>query len=516
MLDRRTFLAGLGSMAATGLPQTADAAITDGVQRSLFMEMAEAYALNGDKKAFRSLFRVQNAIRQIGAWPHTAETVERGMNALARVVAGESVDRDGFRRVRHLKGDRIVVFSDQHIMPDFNRQSAVWRANRAGYAAVLEHYGNDGWTVVENGDVEDLVILEPEVTAAMYAEALRPRGMRVRVGNRHTRGMVKGFREAPVELIERLIAARRPRRQQQFDAIYDTPGNRPYYTALERLAASGQLVRVAGNHDYDLQELDVPDHLVPYDVAIVPREELPFVILHGHQFDQATAPGVAVLYGEVISECLGVWFEGPDRTWGRGAVNRILEGGFPNRLSTHGDASHGGVPGALIAALLTGRAKGDEEWALAWERLFGHPIAWEYGSRDWQQGIRYGVVRPGDLIDRAMLGEQFFKFRHLDEAEIVMAMERWRLDIGLVLGHSHEVRSVRAGPVGRYHNSGAAGRFENLLWALELLPDRVEVVAWHLQPDGVCEKVYFEQRETRLFSYFETRRSGVRTRTDRT
>ena len=43
-------------------------------------------------------------------------------------------------------------------------------------------------------------------------------------------------------------------------------------------------------------------------------------------------------------------------------------------------------------------------------------------------------------------------------------------------------------------------------------PDDVEVVAWHLQPDGVCEKVHFEQRETELFSYFDTRSSGVRTR----
>lgn len=506
--DRRTLLAGLGAVATTGMP-TAEAGVTDGFQRSLFMEMAEAYALNGDKKAFRSLFRVQNTIRQIGDWPRTAETVERGMEALSRVVAGERIDRPGFRTVHHLSGDRIVVFSDHHIVPDNNRQSGIWRANRDGYARVLEHYGEQSWTVVENGDVEDLVVLEPEITAAMYAEALRPRNTRTRVGARHTRRMVSGFREAPVDLIDRLMIARKPRRQRQFDAIRNEPANKPYYDVLERLAASNQLVRVAGNHDYDLQDLQIEPHLVPADVAIAQRD-VPYVILHGHQFDEATAPGVGVLYGEVISECLGIWFQGADRSWDHRNVRRILNGGYPNRLATHRDTGSGGVTGALMAALLTGRAKGDEEWAIYWERLFGHPIAWEYGSRDWQQGIRYGVVRPGDIVDRALLGEQFFKFRHLDEAEIVMAMERWRLDIGMVLGHSHEVRSVPAGPIGRYYNSGAAGRYNRLLWALEITPEAVEVVAWHIESDGSCQRYTFDRQESELFSYFSTLKSEVR------
>ena len=483
--------------------------MASGVERSLFMEMADAYALNGDKKTFRSLFRVQSIMRQLGAWPGTVETVERAVGSLSRVLAGKQVPRTGFRHVRRIDNDRVVVFSDHHILPDDNRQSGVWRRNRAGYAKVLGHYGQGGWTVVENGDVEDLVVLEPQITEEMYASVLSIGGGGP-VRRQEGRRLIQAFREAPVELVDRLIQARRIRRQEQFRKIRSAPGNQPYYDVLAQLAATGQLVRVAGNHDYDLQALDVEErHLVPVDVALVQRDQ-PYAILHGHQFDQATAPGVASLYGEVISECLGVWFQGPDRIWRDKEVGRILEGGFPNRLSTHGEHVQTGVSGLLLSALLADRDRDDALWAATWEGLFGHPIAWEYGAADWRQGVRYGSVRPGDLIDQAMLGEQFFKFRHLDEAQIVYALERWKLDIGLVLGHSHEVRDIQAGRVGRYYNSGAAGRFVRLLWALELTPDDVQVVAWHIEPDGSCQRYAFEHRETELFSYFDAIAHGGR------
>ena len=508
MYDRRTFLKGLAASTLLG-SFPAHAGLGEGVQRSLFMEMAKAYALNDDRRAFRSLFRVQNLIRQIGAFPGTEETVERAMGGLARVIDGEHVPRVGFQHVKRLPGGKVVVFSDHHILPDDNRQSGVWRTNRDGYAKVLRHYGEDAWTVVENGDVEDLVVLEPHITEGMYAEVLREDGKHRPIRARHGRALVESFRERPMELIERLVAARSERRQGQIDAILNAPGNTAYYGVLEELAGSGQLVRVAGNHDYDLQTLAVPDHLVPVDVAIVERD-LPYAILHGHQFDQATAPGVATLYGEVISECLGIWFQGPDRIWEAKEVRRILEGGFPNRMSTHGEHSADGPMGTMVAALFAGREKADADWAATWEGLFGHPIAWEYGARDWRQSVRHGAVRPGDLIDQAMLGKQFFKFRHLDEAQIVYAMERWKLDIGLVLGHSHEVRDIQAGRVGRYYNSGAAGRFANLLWALEITDDDVQVVAWHIEPDGACSRYIFEHQESELFSFFDVHQSEGR------
>ena len=79
-----------------------------------------------------------------------------------------------------------------------------------------------------------------------------------------------------------------------------------------------------------------------------------------------------------------------------------------------------------------------------------------------------------------------------------------------MLGHSHEVRSVPAGPVGRYYNSGAAGRYQRLLWALELTEHAVEVVAWHIESDGHCQRYTFDRQESELFSFFTTMKSEVR------
>ena len=508
MHDRREFLTTLGAMLALGVPVPAEAGLTDGMMRSLFMEMAEKYQLRGEKQVFRSLFRVQQAIRQLGAWPSIVETVERGMRGLRKVLDGKETDQAGFQSVRHTSAERVVVFSDHHILPDENRQSGVWRANRDGYTRILEHYGGGGWTVVEAGDIEDLVILEPATTEAMYAEVLRP-GRKHGIRNRDARRLLEGISRAPVQTFEALEQARLVRRQVQWEQIRSAPGNQAYYDMLRQLHESDQLLRVAGNHDYSLQRLKAEEaHLVPVDVAIVDRAR-PMAILHGHQFDQATAPGVATLYGEVISECLGVWYQGPDRTWGDREVKRILLGGFPNRLSTHG-AGHSAGGSTLLTALMASGEGNVDEWAEAWESLFGHPIAWEYAADDWQLGARYGAYRPGAIIEEAMLGRQFFKFRHLDELAVVLGLERWQVNADLVLGHTHEVRTVPSGPFSRYYNSGAAGRFERLLWALEVEPHGVTVVAWHLERGGACQRYSFVPTEAGTFSYLETRRSKTR------
>ncbi|MEN0067036.1 MAG: hypothetical protein AAGA48_33205 [Myxococcota bacterium] len=506
--QRRELLTGLGALLALGVPAPAEAGLASSMQRSLFLEMAERYALQGDKRTFRSLFRVQQAIRQLGAWPSIDQVVEKGMRGLNEVLDHRPTEQPGFRTVRRTSAERVVIFSDHHILPDENRQSGVWRANRDGYTRILQHYGENDWTVVEDGDIEDLVILEPDVTEGLYAEVLTG-GSRRRVRTRHARDLLRGIASNPVATFEALVQARIPRRQAQYDAIRSAPGNQAYYDTLRQLHASGQLIRVAGNHDYNLQALKTGEDFVrPVDVAIIDRER-PMAILHGHQFDQATAPGIATLYGEVISECLGVWYQGPDRTWGAHEVSRILRGGFPNRLSTHGHGNRGAL-GAMATALLASGDGAVDEWAEAWEALFGHPIAWEYAAENWQASARYGVYQPEKIIEQAMLGKQFFKFRHLDEMAVVLGLERWRVDADLVLGHTHEVRTVPSGPLGRYYNSGAAGRFERLIWALEADPEGTTVVAWHLEEDGACQRYSFAPVEQDTYSYLETRRSLTR------
>jgi len=512
MTSRRSFLLSIAAAAAgmtVGGP-AAHAVPLVNIQRRLSLEMAKSYALNGDKRMFRKLFDVQTAFLGL-SWPATPLVVTDAMSALRRVIDGDPVNRIGFRHVRRrsLEGARFVVFSDQHIVPSENRQSGVWRANRDAYTKLLEHYGGQGWVVVENGDVEDLVILEPEYTFAMY-----DRLMRTHARAANPRVLIEWYRDDPMSLVEALKDGRKENRQRQLEQIFADPGNRDYYQALKALASSDQLVRLAGNHDYNLQELTVGEqHLVPIDVLLLEEDRPHFALMHGHQFDQATHPGVAPLYGEVVSECLGIWYQGPDRVWSAKQGRRILEGGFPNRLSTHKGAHRGGgMPGRFLGALLSSQESDDEEWALAWESLFGHPIAWEYGARDWASAVQGHLARPGDLVEDAMIGRQFFKFRHLDEWEILRGLNLWDIDVGLALGHSHEVRCHTTG-VGksRYFNSGAAGRFEKLIWALEITEaGRVEVVGWFLDDEGSCERVLFHTRETELFSYFEPERTGER------
>lgn len=490
--DRRTLLAGaVGAMAAGLSPDTAQAR-SFSIQRQLALQMARNYQLHGERRIFRELFDTQSTFLGL-QWPTTEIVVDTAVAALSRVIAGETVDKLGYARVERRPITPAVVFSDHHILPDDNRQSAVWRANRRAYTALLRHYANQGRTIVENGDVEDLVILEPRKTARVYENLQRL------YKGRNPRGLVRWYREDPQAMLTALIRGRRTHRWAQLRNILREPKNQSYYDLLAELANAGQLVRIAGNHDYEMQQFELPDHLSPYDILLLG----PFSIMHGHQFDQATTPGIAPLYGEVVSECLGVWYEGPDRSWGPGSARRIREGGFPNGLSTHLHHS-GGTVGTFVSALLRGNVADDQVWARAWEGLFGHPIAWEYGAPDWGAAVRGQIARPRSLVDQAMNGRQFFKFRHLDEVALIRGMEIARLETALVLGHSHEVRYHPALPQGgpAYFNSGAAGRFEKLIWALELdPPGHVNVVGW-FERDGVCSKVLFHRRESDLSSYF--------------
>lgn len=506
-MNRREFIASFLAIAATAPGQAHAGGPTHNISRELSREVAKGYAYGkGDKRNFNHLFDLQSAFHGLKAWPATNLVVSDAVSALRRVLHGETIDRLGFRRVqRRPATEKVVVFSDHHIFADGHRQAGVWTANRKAYVRVLEHYAKEGYTVSENGDVEDLVILDPEVTLGIYEEVLASRNKR----NWKPYAIVEWFREDPFALQEALTLSRRVRRQAQLDKVMSLPGNQEYYALLERLAAAKQLVRVAGNHDYDLQFLRVPPHLRPVDILLIDTPN-PFAIMHGHQFDEATNPAVAAFSGEVISECLGVWYQGPDRTWSARFTEKILAGGFPNRLSTHPQHSGGGMVGHMVTALLSNSNADDEEWARAWESLFGHPIAWEYGSSDWTAAVRGAWAQPAHLMDEAMAGKQFFKYRHLDEWQIVQQMQLWGLHVSLVLGHSHEVRHHKFGHLtSNYYNSGSAGRFFNLLWALEIIDGEVAVVGWHIQRDGKVARWVFELRDYELFNYFVPHREGA-------
>lgn len=501
-LPRRSFLSLLAAAAGGAVPESAHAGgFIYTTSRNMSRTMAEKYKLNGDGDLFNELFGAQNAFRGLKAFPQRDSVIYEGVRSLQKVLAGRYVNKRGYRRVVRKSEQKLVVFSDHHILPSGHRQAAVWRANRGPYVDLLRHYGDRGYLVVENGDVEDLVITEPRNTVKAYREIYQALGD----SSENPVTLLRWFREDPIVLEQVMRDKRGKYRREQLFSILRDQANRPYYDTLLELTRSKQLLRIAGNHDYQLQEFDgVYEHLVPADILVVGTQR-PTVIMHGHQFDSATNPTVAPFYGEVISECLGVFYQGPDRYWTPREGEKMISAGFPNRLSTH--HPHSSAVSSFMNAMLSETERGDEEWAAAWEALFGHPIAWEYGAANWRASVRSGMARPNRMIRNAMSGEQFFKYRHLDEWDLVRTLQQWGLQIRLSLGHSHEIRDWNFSEGGLcYCNSGAVGRFARLIWALEIENDQVTVVGWYAK-DRV-EKYRFEVREMDMFSYFEPIKTG--------
>jgi hypothetical protein len=93
-------------------------------------------------------------------------------------------------------------------------------------------------------------------------------------------------------------------------------------------------------------------------------------------------------------------------------------------------------------------------------------------------------------------GKAWFKYRHLDELELRAQMEKRFPEDGrpsLVLGHSHEPRfepTAVSGDVASvipyYYNTGAAGRYGNLIWALEIVEGEATLVGWSRGRSGAA------------------------------
>lgn len=377
---------------------------------------------------------------------------------------------------------RYVVFSDHHLTHGGNRQNFMASSgNLELYREVLEQYLDEGFTLVENGDVEDLVIFEPTEAEMERRKEILDEG--------------KGDAASWAALNSR----RATKRLAQLREIVEDGDNADYYGLLAEFNRAGRLVRVAGNHDYDLQKGDflevlrakIPDLPAPADYVFLTDEDaatganVRFAILHGHQFDTTCVPTLAPKLGELFSESLAWAYQGADRTWkwtGGGAPGREWveeQKGFFDNLVTddHGEV-WGGQAGAAIGAFIGNLHSKD-----AWEELFGHNIAWEYFEHsDPQKAVEKEVET----------GEAFFKFRHLDENFLRSCLIGSFPDAAtrpkLLLGHTHEVRYKPAWlgdgltashpDFDHYLNCGAAGRFENVLWGVEIIDGVEKVVSW--------------------------------------
>ena len=419
--------------------------------------------------------------------------VRNAFTRLRDVLENNPRTEPGYRHVRRVPGKGgFVIFSDLHMGSAGSRQDFFHTSgNHDAYAEILSQYAEAGFTLVENGDVEELLIREPD--ASLADDELE---LLAKVGDQ-TKLSDDGW--------PALDELRRKHRLEELSRVID------HHASLYRQINSdfverGRYVRLAGNHDQDNQDprfLDRLQNVYPtldkvYDFLVIEPAESggsAFIVCHGHHFDLGCTPKYAARIGETHSESLGWTTQGADRVWrwdGHDGVQRWTTGDepFANTLVTDdadaidfqfGDAVKAGLLaglGSVVGGLVgLGALGGVAGLATAlsdelsdpgfWESVFTHNIAWDYfKSSD----------RGEAVLNEVMCGKRWFKFRHLDEIAMDAELERV-FDAKppcLVLGHSHEPRHralnrTTSKQLQNYMNSGAAGRFENLIWCVEIV-----------------------------------------------
>ncbi|MEM1372790.1 MAG: hypothetical protein AAGF78_00260 [Pseudomonadota bacterium] len=408
-----------------------------------------------------------------------------------------------------------VVFSDHHMMDfssNFSLPNFFLDHNLDLYLDVLDVYANDpSWVLMENGDVEECVIFEVSAGDASLREQLS-----------------RKKKDYPITQSsddwEAFMAHRYAERESVLAQLLLSQNFQPYYDKIrDRFIAQNRYVRLTGNHDtYSdttrervLRDM-IEDHLGTsvLDVATVRRgDEISHLVMHGHQFDSVSIMSGNVPYalslGEMFSENLSWIYEGPDRFWADKDTRAWLAGAPIDNTLARETPFGGSVDfGTAFTALFQGGAGDAVREAVKTnprnllEGALGHEIAWEY----FENNDPYHA-----LCLEVLTGDEWFKFRHLDERKLCERYEnRYVAYAGfpltspppkIVLGHTHEPRINAADPDanirGSYLNSGSAGRFENLIWAVEMREfggDRI--VSWSRVDGRLRKTIWGDQRSS--------------------
>lgn len=307
-----------------------------------------------------------------------------------------------------------------------------------------------------------------------------------------------------------IIADRTLRKKAKFETIVAEHGD--YYHVINDLCLSQRRYwRTIGNHDTDLASTEYRDVVrttrgiqwpTASDLFALKNQEgiVEYLFCHSHQFDASCTSDHAPYTGESLSQG-GAWaYEGPDRAWnllddGAQFLEPWLDGSLPfdDKLVSAKTAGKDQTANAIWSVIGFDLHDRDK-----WEAIFTGNIAWEYFTND----------DPQDAFDLEVEhGVLWLKLRHIDEHDIVDAMDKaWGVDAGpkLVLGHSHEPRINAARPAAyidehqiapQYLNSAAAGRFENLIWGIEVLSGVPNMISWHrdLETDELVRTVWRTQ-----------------------
>lgn len=428
-----------------------------------------------------------------------------------------TVDRDD----RH-----VVVFSDHHFT-DFERLPNYFADhNLELYLDVLTHYAEarEGYCLVENGDVEDPVIFEPDLAEAEAWWTDAGWGNDANLAALSGQPMTRDDDDWQV-FFERRYETRTANLQRIIQRF------QPYYT-LVRERFEGRYVRLTGNHDTYLDDTDLTGLFRPREVELrdlieaelgtrvadVMRLKRPgsravsHLILHGHQFDrvcvQHGATPYALTLGEVYSECLSWAYQGPDRFWANYDARqwhvRATPLPFANRVAfaDPGDPADPTTGNSAMDLLTILNLTFGDATALGTgtvQGLLKHEVAWEYFENQ---------VPIEAIVLELFRGEEMWKFRHMNERALcdgyVAAYQR---ESGrrvapaeiprLVLGHTHEPRHLPAAPDGSAYangavcvNCGSAGRFQGLIWCVEIHDGEERVCSWSRDRDRLKKVVW--------------------------
>ena len=334
----------------------------------------------------------------------------------------ESVrDRITFTRVPENR--KYAIFSDHHM---FFAGSILDRFRISGndelYLQVLAQYAQRGYALIENGDLEDLWMREPSPGSLLVETGLELLG-------------------GPVgEAMEELFEVGQAKAQL---ASILANNIHVYGVIRELFHDDGSYHRTIGNHDDPLRNASVREGLntvypgiTVNDYLLVAPTAMPrtptTVVTHGQQFDAWNTKSCASMAGEVITEVVSglstIWGES---SWAAGSTPRSswmpkLQGnGFPNELED------------LTVSTFVGSAQSVDEVEL------------------------YELMK--DAFPSGPSGPPAYPY--------------------LVLGHTHTPRQGPRRPGGgrydKYSNSGTAGRYDGLLWCVELDNGVPEMHVWY-------------------------------------
>ena len=224
-----------------------------------------------------------------------------------------------------------------------------------------------------------------------------------------------------------------------------------------------------------------------FDALWIKRNgQIAYVVTHGHQYDESCMQHGDIPFakslGEVYSECLGWCNQGGDRIWRESDSKRWYVGTtFPNELagSEPMDYPHDAA-GDLVLGNLANIKANPKSFV---ETMMKKPVAWEY----FENSNAFNA-----LTLEVWTGDETFKLRHMDEIKLCDEYEARYLarNTGkpiptLVVGHTHEPRRRATFSEGstthiveHYLNCGAAGRFQNLIWCVEIEGGTDRIVSW--------------------------------------